>query len=455
MDWRFKRNVPIGIVAFFLSSMLPCLAADWPQFHGGQTLSGAAPATLGTMLAPVWNVRLPPIAAGSTTYAPSITASAAIATVTINGIPRRTAFIASLNTHVYAFDAASGNQLWEAAAGDRIESTPLVKDNVVYFVTNSGNLTALDAATGFSLWVHSSGGWIDKSSPNFSGSNIICASSYPKTDIYAVPIGSSNPAPEAWHYTTKQFVYSSPAVDPATQNIYCGSDDGKLYGLKPDGTALWSQPFKTEGGIFRASPAIGNGKVYFTGGNYDWTLHAVNASTGELAWDAPMRPVPDPDTLAPSDYKDAKVSSAAVDGTFVCVAGGYCSGIGTSNLYAYRDAGATGALLWKTPLPNKAQEYLSSPVITPSSVIVGVAAATAAAHPTWPTGRVYVADRTTGAAVWYASGSSGFTGGPILASPAVSGDLVIVGDTTGLVTAYQAVPGGDVVGTGWGRCSTR
>ncbi|HEY3412673.1 MAG TPA: PQQ-binding-like beta-propeller repeat protein [Armatimonadota bacterium] len=448
MDRRFRRNVLVSGVAFFVSTMPACLASDWPQFRGGQTLSGAAPATSGTMLTPVWNVRLPSLIVGGATFGPGISASAAIATVTIGGVQRRTVFIASQNTHVYAFDAGTGNLLWEAAAGDRIESTPLVRDNVVYFVTSGGSLTALDAATGSSLWVHNSGGWQDRASPNFSGTNIICCTGYPKKDIYAVPAGFANPAPEAWHFSTLQFVYSSPAVDPATQNIYCASQDGYVYGLKPDGTALWSTPFYTNGGIFRASPAFGNGRVYITGGNYDWNLHAIDAATGSLAWDAPMRPVPDPDTLSPFDYKNAIISSAAADGNFICLAGGYCNNLGTSQLYAYRDDGATGTLLWKTPLPNRSQQYLSSPAVTPSSVIVGVAAATDPAHPTWPTGRVYVADRTTGATVWYSAGSSAYTGGPILASPAVSGDLVVVGDTSGLVSAYQAVPGGDADGDG-------
>jgi len=288
----------------------------------------------------------------------------------------------------------------------------------------------------------------DRSSPNISGANIVCGASYPKTTVYAVPIGATNPAPEAWHLTTGQFVYSSPAVDPDTQNIYCGSDDGKVYAIKPDGTALWPQPFATTGGIFRASPALGNGKVYITGGDYDWTLHAVDATSGALVWDAPMRPDPDPSSLPSYYYLGTRVSTAAVNGNFVCIAGGYCSSLGTSQLYAYRDDGAGATALWKTTLPNKTQDFLSSPAITPTSVIVGVAAVTDPAHPDYSTGRLYVVDRDTGAAVWYANGSGSFTGGPVLASPAVSGNLVIIGDTLGNVTAFQSVQAGDVDGDG-------
>lgn len=445
---RFIRNVLPCHVAFFVVVTSACSAADWPQFRGGQALSGSASALPGNILAPLWSVRLPSVTAGSTTYAPAVTASVAVATVAIDGSQRRVAFVASQNTHVYAFDAGSGNQLWDVSVGDRVEATPLVKDNVVYVVTNNGNLSALDAATGLSKWVHVSGGLQDRSSPNFSGANIVCGASFPKTTIYAVPIDSTSSAPEAWHVNTDQFVYSSPAVDPATQNIYCGSDDGKVYAVKPDGTALWSQPFATTGGIFRASPAFGNGKIYMSGGDYDWALHAVNAATGALVWDAPMRPDPDPASLPSYNYLGARVSSAAVDGTFVCVAGGYCSTLGTSQLYAYQDNGSSATPLWKTTLPNRSQDYLSSPAITPTSVIVGVAAATDTAHPNYPTGRIYVIDRGTGAGVWYADGSGSFTGGPVLASPAVSGNLVIIGDTAGYVSAYQGVQAGDVDGDG-------
>lgn len=448
MARRFIRNVLSGHVAFFVVITSACFAADWPQFHGGQTLSGVASSLPGNILAPLWSVRLPTIVSGSITYSPGVTASVAIATVTIDGAQRKTAFVASQNTHVYAFDAGTGNQLWDVSVGDRVEATPLVKDNVVYVVTNSGILSALDAANGSTKWVHTSGGLQDRSSPNFSGTNIVCGASFPKTIIYAVPINSTNNAPEAWHVTTDQFVYSSPAVDPATQNIYCGSDDGKVYAVKPDGTALWAQPFATTGGVFRTSAAVGNGKIYITGGDYDWALHAVNAATGALVWDVPMRPDPDPTSLPSYYYLGARVSTAAVDGSFICIAGGYCSSLGTSQLYAYKDNGTSATPLWKATLPNKSQDYLSSPAVTPSSVIVGVAAVSDPAHPNYPTGRLYVLDRNTGAAVWYADGSGSFTGGAVLASPAISGNLVVIGDTAGYVSAYQGVQAGDVDGDG-------
>src|SRR5262252_2437218 len=71
---------------------------------------------------------------------------------------------------------------------------------------------------------------------------------------------------------------SSPAID-ADGNIYIGSNDQRLYALKPDGNKKWE--FVT-GGKVQSSPAIADGRVYF--GSLDGKLYSVRAN-GTKEWE--------------------------------------------------------------------------------------------------------------------------------------------------------------------------
>jgi outer membrane protein assembly factor BamB len=125
--------------------------------------------------------------------------------------------------------------------------------------------------------------------------------------------------------------------------------------------------------------------------------------------------------------------------------GGYGSAtLGASILYAFKDNGASAEKLWTAPLPNFVTEgWVSSPVLTPTDILVG-AAGVDPKNPADPTGRLFEVSRADGKARWYAAGSTDQKGGPVFSSPAVSNDLVVIADKTGLVTAYQSVTGGDV-----------
>lgn len=429
-----RRFAGLAAVALLAAFPLRAPAADWPQHRGTPDHTAVAPALPGDLLVPLWTTRLPAVVSGALTNPPDITASAAIADGRV--------YIGSRNTRFYALDARTGAIQWQYNAGSPIDSSALARDGAVYFSTFSGQLTALNAADGSVRWLYASGGTSDRASPNISGPNVVSAGSFPKRHIFAVPLASSGAAPEAWRQETLQFIYSSPTVDPVTQNVFCPSDDGKIYANKPDGSPLWPQPFSTVGGVYRATPALANGKVYLSAGDFDWALHAVDAATGQQVWQADMTPKPEWPSWA---YRAIQVSSPAVDGDFVTIVGGYGSSLyGPSTLYAFKDKGASVQTLWTTPLPNFVTEgWVSSPVLTPTSILVGAAGADPQ-KPADPVGRLFEVSRADGKARWYAAGSTDNPGGQVFSSPAVSGDLVVIGDKSGLVTAYQSVLAGDV-----------
>jgi outer membrane protein assembly factor BamB len=434
MNRRFACRTVTATFAVLVTLAPATRAADWPQHRGGPEHAAVAPALSGDILVPLWTKRLPSVPNGGGFYRPDITASPVVA----DGV----VYIGSRNTHFYALDAQTGTTLWDFPAGREIDSSALARDGSVYFSTYNGLLTALNTADGTLRWQHNSGGLQDRSSPNISGDNVIGGASFPYKHIFAVPVNATNPAPEAWRVQTDQFIYSSAAVDSATQNIFFPSDDGKIYAMTTDGAALWPQPFGTVGGVFRATPAVANGKVYLSAGDYDWALHAVDAATGALVWNADMTPEP---AYSPAFYRAIQVSSPAVDGDFISIVGGYGSStLGGSFLYAFKDNGTTVTRLWKVPLPNFVTEgWVSSPTLTPTSILVGTAGLDPK-KPTDPTGRLFEVSRANGTARWYAAGSTTELGGPVFSSPAIAGDLVVIGDKSGLVTAYKSVLGGDV-----------
>jgi outer membrane protein assembly factor BamB len=59
---------------------------------------------------------------------------------------------------VVAMEPATGNELWRYTARHRVDSSPVISDNVVYFGSSDGRLTALELATGKQLWQYEAGG---------------------------------------------------------------------------------------------------------------------------------------------------------------------------------------------------------------------------------------------------------------------------------------------------------
>jgi outer membrane protein assembly factor BamB len=100
-----------------------------------------------------------------------------------------------------------------------------------------------------------------------------------------------------WSFQTGGRVYSAPT--PAGDDVFFGSDDGKLYRVDLDsGILLWE--YKT-GGKIRAAVALAEGRLFAA--SWEGKLNAVTAESGKAVWTAPLAP----NTRAAAAVADGRV----------------------------------------------------------------------------------------------------------------------------------------------------
>ena len=66
-------------------------------------------------------------------------------------------YVGSLDNHLYALDAATGDLLWRYETGNGVYSSPGIDSGVVYVGSLDNYLYALEAATGDLLWRYKTG----------------------------------------------------------------------------------------------------------------------------------------------------------------------------------------------------------------------------------------------------------------------------------------------------------
>jgi eukaryotic-like serine/threonine-protein kinase len=158
--------------------------------------------------------------------------------------------------NIYAVATETGRQIWKQATGGPSPSTPAVIDGTLYVVSYDGKLYALDYRTGAVRWKFVTGGERRFEAKGLNGLQ-------PRNQTVADPF---------------DVFLSSPVVVQGA--VYFGSGDGNLYAVDAaSGDLRWK--FQT-GDVVHASPAFANGVLYF--GSWDSYLYAVEAATGKEKW---------------------------------------------------------------------------------------------------------------------------------------------------------------------------
>jgi outer membrane protein assembly factor BamB len=219
--------------------------------------------------------------------------------VVVNGV-----LYAGSNDHnLYALDADSGTLKWQFKTGGRVASSPAVSGDAIYFGGYDGYFYALDLA-GKQKWRFQTDGERRYAGTHLHGVEpamekmpdpFDCYLSSPTVVDGTVYFGSGDgfvyaldaaTGLQKWKFHTGDVVHSSPAVMDSV--VYIGSWDTYFYAIEAaTGKQKWrfrtgdDPTFHNQIGI-QSSPLVANGTVYF--GCRDSHLYAVNAQTGEQKW---------------------------------------------------------------------------------------------------------------------------------------------------------------------------
>ncbi len=311
---------------------------------------------------------------------------------------------------------------WKFPTGDRIVSSPVLQDGVIYFGGDDGNIYAVDAETGRQVWKQTTKGPVP-CTPAVAG-GVVYAGSY-DGKFYALDAKSGA---VKWKFATAgerrfeakglhgmepknqtiadafDLYLSSPVVAAGT--VYFGSGDGHVYALDAaTGELRWK--FKT-GDVVHASPAWADGVLYF--GSWDSYFYAVDAATGAEKW----RFHGGEDPLIHNQV-GFQSSAAVVDGVVYV-------GCRDSNLYAL-DA-ATGQEKWK--FNNEGSWVITSPAVVNGKVFFA----------TSDSSLLHVVEAKTGKTILRLQGHA-----YMFSSPTVVGDIFLIGVMNGTLEARDVATG--------------
>lgn len=193
---------------------------------------------------------------------------------------------------LFALDAATGTVLWGATSLGPIQGSPLVWEGVVYIGASDGSLHAFDAAAGVELWAAPMGDVIWYSSAVvvdgvlFMGTGNVSVSG----TMHALDATTGFPL---WVTTVGDRFNITPAV--ADGIVYAGSEDGNFYAMdSATGVILWS----VEGDNSYFTPGVANGVVYVTASDSGWFLKAFDSKTGVQLWSSEIGSVGEPPAIA-------------------------------------------------------------------------------------------------------------------------------------------------------------
>src|SRR3989338_4731470 len=159
-------------------------------------------------------------------------------------------YFPSLDTHIYALDAETGEMIWKFKTGGPAMSAPLVHNGRIYFGSNDNHFYCLDLS-GNLIWKKNLGDII-VSYPSAIGDNIFIAAG--KTFFCL-----SENSEEKWRFMTGDGLLIVPKA--VNDTIFISSYDKNIYALDMKGILKWK--FAT-GGALSSPLFMSDGKELFS-----------------------------------------------------------------------------------------------------------------------------------------------------------------------------------------------
>jgi outer membrane protein assembly factor BamB len=237
-------------------------------------------------------------------------------------------------------------------------------------------------------------------------------------------------------------IYGTPVVD--RDMIYIGTYSGEVYALNTaNGEYIWVYPPKGEGyiGAVVGSPVIANGIIYTS--SSDGKVYALNTTNGKRKWETDntlaeklwTSPAVIGDTLYVSTF-DGHIYALSIetgellDWSFESETGFASSPVlygdtiflGSFDRYLYAVKMGSDVPIWKFPQEEPAGNWFwASPVVNEGIVYAGCL-----------DGRIYAIEAKTGGKLWEFD-----AGNPIVSSPVLMDNLLIVTDESGTVYVFD------------------
>lgn len=202
-------------------------------------------------------------------------------------------FIGGGDSALYALEMLTGRIKWKLRTNGVIRSTVALDGERLFLAGGNGVLSCISKESGTIVWRTV----FDPTAMFMAERNYDFADYYhssPVIDSGVLFLGTGNGRMNAystdkgtllWSYKAGDIIHNQPVVSAGT--LYFGCFDGKVYALNTlDGRERWT--FKSTGhqyfpnGEFQGSPAVAHGSVFI--GARDYNFYALNSATGRAVW---------------------------------------------------------------------------------------------------------------------------------------------------------------------------
>ena len=205
---------------------------------------------------------------------------------------------------LFAFNPATGQELWSVAADDLILAAPTYADGTVYFGTSSGRVYAVDTK------VHTvKNGWPFQAKEAIWGSPLVIGERVyvPAMDhrLYCL---NAKTGEVVWEFQAGGALAAQPSPNDGT--LYQGAFDGRVYAVEAaSGQQVSGFDFQAGNWIW-SEVLVADGRLYVT--SLDGKLYALDAATGQVQAGYPY-------SAGAADY--IRAAPAQVDGLVVIATG--------------------------------------------------------------------------------------------------------------------------------------
>jgi eukaryotic-like serine/threonine-protein kinase len=211
------------------------------------------------------------------------------------------AFSGGEYNYIAGYDFMKGVFKWKNAI-ERIESSPVAKNDFIYYATLKGRIYKTEGGTGKKIWMKSFD-YPFYNSPSICGDLMFTGDT--KGTMFATEINSGE---VRWKYKTNGGIYSDVSV--IQDKIFFGSDDKFFYCMDTGGSLLWKKNLETK---FLSSCTFYSGNVICSGIN--GKIFSLNINTGDISWEYATNGT----RSASPVLRDDKIFIGSFDKNFYCI----------------------------------------------------------------------------------------------------------------------------------------